>query len=662
MKNSLLHWITFLSALLIPLLVVTGYYVTHKPFDPSFALSFTLIGWRILLAGWILALAGGMGARLFPRLPLHPLASLSVQAALGLGLLALIILIIGASIGATRGLFAVLMLGLTFLLRRSIRRWLSQWRAWREVIHASSPAERGIGILILIALSASLGTALAPPVKYDALVYHLTLPQAYLAAGKITHVGWLMMSGYPQNAEMLYLLAIALGGASAAAVLGWGFAVLGLSGLLGWLYPRWGSRAAWTGCAALFAGSTLVLSSGWGYVDWLGLLFGLGCLILLDMWQKETQQSRYLLLAGVFCGMAIGTKYPFGLLAFVSLAVIGFLSRRSIRGIIPRWFVFSLGTLLFALPWLGKNLLFTGNPLYPFFFPAAEMDEIRINIYFEDEPFGDWQDVLLLPLRATIWGVEGGPGYGASIGPLLLGFGLLAGLNRRKWNEAQKQNLHLTALFVLVTWFFWALSGRYTAYYLQTRMFYPMLPAFAALAGIGFSAASFIQIASIRLQRILTAMVIMVLAFTALEVNLDALRRFTPQAALGLMETEKYLERNTGWYQAAMQTLRSLPPNSQILLIYEPRAFYCRPHCQPDENLDRWRREWTRNHDFNSIRQQWQREGFTHLLVFRSGVEFMKENPDPKHPLESLIALEDFLSAMPVLEDFGGVYQLYLLK
>ncbi|MFN7036667.1 MAG: hypothetical protein ACK4SN_09895, partial [Bellilinea sp.] len=135
MKNPLLHWSTFLSALLIPLLVVTGYYVTHKPFDPSFALSFALIGWRILLAGWILALAGGMGARLCPRLPLHPLASLSVQAALGLGLLALIILIIGASIGATRGLFAVLMLGLTFLLRRSIRLWLSQWRAWREVIH-----------------------------------------------------------------------------------------------------------------------------------------------------------------------------------------------------------------------------------------------------------------------------------------------------------------------------------------------------------------------------------------------------------------------------------------------------------------------------------------------------------------------------------------------
>ncbi|GAP11700.1 hypothetical protein BECAL_02891 [Bellilinea caldifistulae] len=661
MKKSS-QWIATLSAFLIPLLVIAGYYVTHKPFDLSFALAFTLIIWRLLLAGWILSLAGGLGAHLLHRLPLHPLAALTVQATAGLGLLALIILLTGALIGTALGWMAVLMIGLSFLLRRSIRVWLLEWKAWREVIQASSPAERWIGVLIGIALSASLWTALAPPVKYDALVYHLTLPQAYLAAGKITHVSWLMMSGYPQNAEMLYLLAMALGGASAAPVLGWGFALLGLAGLLGWLVEAWGSRAAWTACAALFAGSTLVLSSGWGYVDWLGLLFGLGCLISLDIWQKEVRQRRYLMLAGAFSGMAIGTKYPFGMLALVGLVVIGFLFRRSLRQIFRHSLIFSLGVFLFVLPWLAKNYLFTGNPVYPFFFPAADMDEIRIAIYFEDEPYGDWRDVFLLPLRATIWGVEGGPGYGASIGPLLLGFGLLAGLNWHKGNEPQRQILQLTAVFVLATWFFWALGGRYTAYFLQTRMFYPMLPAFAALAGIGFLAASSVQIGSIRLQRVLTAMVIMVLAFTALEVQLDLLRRFTPQAALGLLETEKYLERNTGWYQPAMEAVRSLPEDSHTLLIYEPRAFYCRPVCTPDENLDRWRRDWTRNRDFNAIRQQWQQEGFTHLLVFRSGVQFMKENPDPKHPMASLTALEEFLTTLPVVEDFGEVYQLYLLK
>ncbi|MEW6505401.1 MAG: hypothetical protein AB1457_15690 [Chloroflexota bacterium] len=655
-------WLTPLSAFFIPLLIIAGYYVTHKPFDPSFALTFTLIVWRILLAAWIFSLAGGIGDRLLPRLPLHPLADLTIQATAGLGLLALLVLMVGTLIGATAWLMAILLAGMTILLHRSIRRWLVKWGAWRGVFQASSVAERWIGILIFLALTASLWSALAPPFRYDALVYHLTLPQAYLAAGKIIHVGWLMMSGYPQNAEMLYLLAMGLGGTSAATVLGWGFAILGLCGLLGWLVEEWGSRAAWTACAALFAGSTLVLSSGWGYADWLGLLFGLGCLFSLNLWRKDGQHTRYLLLAGAFCGMAIGTKYPFGMLALVGLAVIGLISRRSLRQILSHFFWFSLGVGMFVLPWLVKNYLFTRNPLYPFFFPSADMDEIRLAIYFEDEPYGGWQDVIALPLRATLWGVEGGAGYGASIGPLLLGFGLLAAFNWHKWTESQRKTLQLTAVFVLATWFFWAIGGRFTAYFLQTRMFYPMLPAFAALAGMGFLASTSLQIGSIRLQRVLTAMVIMVLAFTTLEVHLDLLRRFTPQAALGLVETEKYLERNTGWYQPAMEAVRSFPQGSQTLLIYEPRAFYCRPACTPDENLDRWRRDWTRHRDFNAIRHQWQQEGFTHLLVFRSGVEFIKENPDPKHPVESLTALEDFLTSLPMIEDLGGVYQLYLLQ
>jgi len=201
---------TALAAFLIPVSVITFYYVTHKPFDPSFALAFSLNLWRILLAGSILALAGGIGNRLLPALPFHPLAALAVQAILGLGLIALLILLIGSLLAVHTGLFAVLLLVGIFLLRHSIRLWLEHWKTWKEIIQNSSTSERWIGILILLALSSPLWTALAPPIKYDALVYHLTLPQAYLSAGRITHLPWLMMSGYPQNAEMLYLLAMSL--------------------------------------------------------------------------------------------------------------------------------------------------------------------------------------------------------------------------------------------------------------------------------------------------------------------------------------------------------------------------------------------------------------------------------------------------------------------
>ncbi len=658
-RNSTL--LTAFLAFLIPVLVIGFYYVTHKPFDLSFAVAFSLMIWRVLIAGLIMAVAGGIGVRLLPNLPLHPVAALAIQAIFGLGLIALLILLVGALLGVHVWLLAGILLAGIFFLRRSIRLWIRQWTAWKDILQHSATSERWMGALVILALISPLWTALAPPIKYDALVYHLTLPHAYLDAGRIIHLPWLMMSGYPQNAEMLYLLAMALGGAPAAAVLGWGFALVGLCGLVGWLMTNWDARAAWAGCAALFAGSTLVFSSGWGYVDWLGLLFGLACLISLDLWGKNGHSS-FLWLAGAFSGMAIGSKYPFGTLALVGLCAVIFLSRHQLNSIPKRIILFSTGAILFTLPWLMKNFLFTGNPLYPFFFPAAEMDEIRVSIYFEDEPFGDWQDVLFLPWRATIWGIEGAAGYAASIGPLLLGFGVLSWIGWRKLSDDQQKTLTHLTLFALLTWVWWAIGGRFTGYLLQTRMVYPLLPAFAGLAGVGFRAASSIQIASIRLQRVLTAMILMVLTFTALEAHLDMMGRFTPQAALQLINPKEYLERNTGWYQPAMEAVRNLPANSQTLLIYEPRALYCLPICKPDENLDRWRRDWMRYSDFSAIQHHWQEEGFTHLLVFRLGVEFMKENPDPKHPLPSLLALEDFLNTLPVLEDFGGVYQLYSLK
>ncbi|WP_322793757.1 hypothetical protein [Bellilinea sp.] len=654
-------FLTALAAFLIPVSVITFYYVTHKPFDSSFALAFSLNLWRILLAGSILALAGGIGNRILRPLPFHPLASLAMQAIFGLGLIALLILLIGSLLGVHRWVFALLLLGGLFLTRHSIRLWLEHWKTWKEIIQNGSTSERWICTLILLALSSPLWTALAPPIKYDALVYHLTLPQAYLTAGHITHLPWLMMSGYPQNAEMLYLLAMSLGGASAATVLGWSFALLGLSGLFGWLVNHWDSRTAWAGCAAVFAGSTLILSSGWGYVDWLGLLFGLACLISLDGFHK-TSQSSYLWLAGAMAGMAIGTKYPFGTLALVGLSTIIFLSRRSLNLLPRRVLTFGLAATLFTLPWLMKNVLFTGNPVYPFFFPAAEMDETRVSIYFEDEPYGDWQDVIFLPWRATIWGIEGGPGYAASIGPLLLGFGLLAWIGRHKLTPEQQQTLQLVSVFALAGWVVWAIGGRFTGYLLQTRMVYPLMPGFAALAAFGFRSASSLQLSTIRLQRVLSAMLLLVLAFTTVEVHLDLFKHSTPQTALGITNLQDYLAANTGWYQPAMEAIRSLPPGSRTLMIYEPRAFYCLPACKPDENLDRWRSNWMRYADFSAIRRQWQNEGFTHLLVFRLGVEFMKDNPDPKHPLPSLLALEAFLDTLPTFEDIGGVYQLYSLE
>ena len=132
--------------------------------------------------------------------------------------------------------------------------------------------------------------------------------------GRVVYLPWIIMTGLPQAAEMLHTLAMAWGGSTGAAVFGWMIGPLAAVGLLGYLRSRYSLRTAWVGLAALLAGYTMTASLAWGYVDWLGLLFGLGCFLFLDSWRQSNRGSDAAW-AGIFAGLAFGAKYTAGNLA-----------------------------------------------------------------------------------------------------------------------------------------------------------------------------------------------------------------------------------------------------------------------------------------------------------------------------------------------------------
>lgn len=657
MKNSSRLPI-FLAALLWPVVVLVLYYTTHKPVTPQSALDLGLLIWRITTAAGLVCLAGGIGLRAAPLPGLDPLTRLAIQAAFGLGVLALGVLLVGSTLGIPAWLFWLALAVLAILTRKNIPPWLRQWGQLKTIWQDSDRFGRTAAALLAALLFSSLVVALAPPIKFDALLYHLTMPEAYLRLGRIAHLPWIVMSGHPQTSEMLYTWAIALGSRPAATTLGWSFALLVAVGLLGYLRQLLGTRAAWAATAALFAGYTLAVATAWGYVDWLGLTFGLGCLVSLDRWRQEARRSD-LLLAGAFAGLALSTKYTAGVLGLAAGITLTWHCWKCRRQFLPTIIQFGLAAAFFVTPWLVKNTFFTGNPVYPFFIPAAEMDPVRIAIYQGMPPQGNWMDFFLLPLRATVLGVDGGQGYSVAVGPLLLGLGALAWIGRSQLEAQQRGSLGNAALLAVAGMLIWAAGNRFSGYLIQTRMYFSLFPAFAALAGFGFAAASRINYASVRLGRILQAIILLVLALNVFEAGLHTLKTGAPQAALGLRSEQDYLADNLGWFQPAMQAVHDLPEGSQVLLIYEPRSLYCAPACLPDEILDRWIRDRTRLQDFDSILKNWTAQGFTHLLVYRYGVEFLKENDDPHHPLEDLLALDQFLARLPAPLDLGEVYELY---
>jgi hypothetical protein len=155
--------------------------------------------------------------------------------------------------------------------------------------------------------------------------------------------------------------------------------------------------------------------------------------------------------------------------------------------------------------------------------------------------------------------------------------------------------------------------------------------------------------------------VLLVLIFNLIEVGAFTWKSGAPQAVAGLMPAEDYLADNLGWYQPATQAIQELPPGSKVLMLYEARSLYCAPTCSPDEILDRWKRDLNTIGNAQAILASWKQEGYTHVLIYTAGVDFMRTANDPHHPLSDLTALDDFLARLPEPQTFSDVYALYSL-
>lgn len=524
-----------------------------------------------------------------------------------------------------------------------------------------------MGILVGLIFVLTMFAALAPPIRFDALVYHLTLPRIYLQTQRMIYVPQLMFWGMPQSAEMLYLFAMSLGGEGAAALLGWLIGLAALVGILGYVADQLASSPAWAAVAALACGYTLAASLSWAYNDWWVLLFGLGFLVSITLWSQE-RQAGSLWLAALFAGFALGTKYTAGVLIVCGSVVILWrsLRRTGVQSALKALFQFGALALLVFSPWLVKNWTATGNPFYPLLFPAGAMTELRLQLYQGGPAWGNWLDVFLLPLRSTFLGVEGAPGYNASIGPLLLGLCPAAVLSWRGMNDRQRKFLMTCALTAISGVVVWMIMGRFSSYLLQARLYVAFFPAVAALAGAGFAGLSAIVSNGVRFGRVAGFLVLLVLGLTVLELGLQSTRQESLPAALGLKTEQEYLEDNLGWFAPAMKALNDLPQGARTLMLWEPRSYYCLPTCEPDEIIDRWLRE--RYPDPGGapaspqeILNSWRASGYTHLLLHRSGADFVKTE-DQRYQPSDWDALEQLLNLLNRPDSFGDAYLMYSLN
>ena len=395
------------------------------------------------------------------KFPIGRLERFLLAQGLGLGALALVELaILAAGIRPILATLGPLGVGLALAARQMLRRTGEPLPRRNSGKPPSLPTLDSLewALLLLTAYAALLHLvgALAPETFHDSLVYHLGAPQLYLIRGGLVPLEGILHSNFPQNMEMLYAIALILRGEPPAKLLHLWMMLLTLLALYG-LGRTASSRRTGLLAAALFAAIPVAALAAWQTGVELGAAFwqfmGVWTLIRAVFAlpvpggnavsgapsrgkppagaSAPGNAVSWMILSGVFHGLAMGTKYTVIWSAAASGAALGvWLLRR--RDLSPRlrW---SLGAVwagaaaLLVAPWLFKNLSFTGNPVYPFLEPWSHGGASGVDLEgFKASARGhywyggllDWRTWVLTPWRLFI---EGRSSF-SFIGPVFLAF------------------------------------------------------------------------------------------------------------------------------------------------------------------------------------------------------------------------------------------------
>jgi len=327
--------------------------------------------------------------------------------------------------------------------------------------------------LLVMALGAML-----PPIDYDAIEYHLQGPKEYFQQGRIAFLPHNVYTSMPFSVEMLHLLGMvvlgdwwhgALAGQLLVALFAPATAVLIAQTARRWVSPR----AAW------FA-AVVYLTTPWVYrlavIPFVEgpLCFYHAALIgvaLRAVTAEPPRRARLWGIAGLLAGGAMACKYPAlisAVLPFGLLALVEAFRHRSARIVLA----YAIGWTVVMSPWLGKNVIDTGNPVYPLGY------RVFGGQHWDATQDAKWlrahgpRPIAVDALISSIVDVAGRSDWQS---PLYAALAPLAWL--RRGSRRLVLILWAYVAYLFLTW--WLLTHR------LDRFWIPLLPALAVLAGIG---------------------------------------------------------------------------------------------------------------------------------------------------------------------------------
>lgn len=436
--------------------------------------------WFVAVLGW------GRYPRLLPSDRVKPGEMLLVRFAVGTFWLGMAIFALGiAGVFLPVALWGFLAVGVLLAwpeLFGVFRHMLSaRWRLLRRPRPGLATLRR---LFVFAVLAVGILYALTPPIQSDGMRYHLAALQEFLRHGRIVTLPHNAFSNFPFLVEMHFVFGLLVGRPEFSQLVHFTYFVA-----TGFLLRFWVGRVAsgklrrandrasselalWAPALLHWANPANAIVAAWPFIDQAVVFYWVAGFTVWTLVLHQRHPRQFVLL-GVILAAALGSKYTS--LAFCAVLVILTLVRellgdaRSLARMRP-WLVTAGVAFAGAAPWFLKNLLWTGNPLYPFgasLFGFGEFGAENLQLYAskmaEKGVPKDWSHLLLSPLIATVrWTAF----EHHNIGPVallawcsMLG-GLAAAWRQPAWRRADWLAAAALGTALWLIWFFTYQSNR----------------------------------------------------------------------------------------------------------------------------------------------------------------------------------------------------------
>ena len=545
------------------------------------------------------------------------------------------------------GLAALLAWGYTWRHREE---WCAEVRALFAALPGWWVAVAGITLLL----------ALLPPTAFDALMYHLALPERILRTGGLQP--WPVAHFWnPGHTEFLALAPLALGADRAARILHAWYALTAALWIFHRMREAMGRGAARWGLMVFLSMPSLALLASWAYNDFALSFYTVAALEGLSRY-LATRDRKWLPWAGMAAGLAAGTKYT-GLL--VPGLVVGFPwlveKRRGGRAALA-----TLATaLLFGGGWYARNALYMGNPLYPFFFGGRGWDGF-LQRWIARAGSGLGSDLwswLALPLT-TVAGMGAHSYMDARIGPWWLilapwiAFWVWRWLRKR---PPRRRWLLPWGLFVVTGLAVWLYGVAWSELLRQPRLLYPVLAGLTPFAGYAVHGLRlWHRPGDLPWRRLVRFLLVLSVALTLLEHTLYWVKSRGPAFALGQISAEDWYRHNMSLYLEYLELLEHAPEDARVYVLFEPRSYRAPREVLPDTLLVHWPHALHLYGTPERALQGWRNRGYTHLVVGWHAAGFLYETSSTYYRSPQWRALRRLNDLAPlVARSPSGAYTLH---